>query len=875
MSTLENGARTLRLHVWGASTTLPTLDPSSLYAASLLRATFARHESVHLQLASASTSLSRVPLLQVLDDDSSTTIELIDSVEAIRAFCIATGGLDSELASDAELSAKQTALHALMDDQLLDLTLHSLFSLPANYRGVTAPAYSAVGGAEASSSSSPIAKLASLPGRFQPSIPSRLRNVVETRLTAADLWGLGGKEATAKSGEADELAARAGIVPASKKGLGQSAREAVRDEFERSKLVTRWKEVLDVVDAALGEKYLLGVGEVGSLDAHVFGFLAPLFFPKLPVDTLPRLLRTSYPRLAAYLTSLRTQLFPEPGSETVWATHAQLAATPPALNDDAPATSTSIFSYIWPFAPASTTNKASSPSSPSSTAPTDPSGFQPTTPSPRTSRTPKPSASPEDRKLRLGRALWICSALVGLVGYTFASGIPPTDFARHDPSTSCPATTTNPFASSSSSTATTTTSRSSATCPRTHHIVTGTFNSAYLHVLAYDTLDSTLAVTHSIQAEGPHQYLALGVSSTNQQTVYATTWAPVSTLSSWHVSPVDYSLTFGNRREITATGSYVHVQPPPYATLSAPAFGGASGVARWLGSAGGPTGELHRLDAETGLIGERVTELVFLPGGEAELGGADKTRKALRYGAHSFDCSPASATGEGAVGQVAYVADLGANAIQAYSFPEMQHLYTVPSKRAHDGPRHSIPHPHWPVVFAVTEHSNYVDAYQVPAYTDSSSSASVRHVAEADVLEPAHVSEHGRGAYRGDTLRFSSDLRYLYATTRGMTPATRGLVVAYRLAVDRDAHTRELHVQLTRVATFTTRTSGGKANAIELSAHPIKQGVDHMVLTDDEQGWMDILAFDLVQEQFSVEASTRLPDLQGAPQGASHAIWLL
>lgn len=118
MSTLENGARTLRLHVWGASTTLPTLDPSSLYAASLLRATFARHESVHLQLASASTSLSRVPLLQVLDDDSSTTIELIDSVEAIRAFCIATGGLDLELASDAELSAKQTALHALMDDQL-------------------------------------------------------------------------------------------------------------------------------------------------------------------------------------------------------------------------------------------------------------------------------------------------------------------------------------------------------------------------------------------------------------------------------------------------------------------------------------------------------------------------------------------------------------------------------------------------------------------------------------------------------------------------------------------------------------------------------------------------------------------------------------
>ncbi len=92
--------------------------------------------------------------------------------------------------------------------------------------------------------------------------------------------------------------------------------------------------------------------------------------------------------------------------------------------------------------------------------------------------------------------------------------------------------------------------------------------------------------------------------------------------------------------------------------------------------------------------------------------GADKTRKALRYGAHSFDVT-LSIDG----GQVAYVADLGANAIQAYTFPSLDHLYTIPSKRAEDGPRHVIPHPHYPVVFTVTEHSNYVDAYQVPPYT--------------------------------------------------------------------------------------------------------------------------------------------------------------
>ncbi|CDW97198.1 hypothetical protein [Sporisorium scitamineum] len=717
-ATTLDGPRTLRLHVWGASTTLPTLDPTSLYAVSLLRATFARDDQVQLQLASASTSLPRVPLLQVLDENN-TTLELIDNVEAIRAFCVSSGKLDSTLASNPELAAKHTALHALLDDQLLDLTLHSLFSLPSNYRAVTAPAYSAVGGEPAPTN--PLAKLATLPARFQPSIPSRLRNVVEMRLTAVGLWGLGGKEAAAKTGEADELAARAGIVPASKKGLGQSAREAVRDEFERSKLVNRWREVLDVIDAAVGGRDV-GNEEVGRLDAHVFGFLAPLFFSKLPVDTLPRLVNTSYPRLATYLTTMRTRLFPE--VETIWATYAQLAATPPVL--DTPSTG-SIFSYFWPFAPNSTSNKASS--NPSTTTTTESSNFR----SSPTRRKPTPSASPEDRRLRLGRALWICSAVVGLIGYTFASGVSEDDLEDE------------------------------------LEEMGGTFNSPNLFVLTYDTLLSTLNITHTIPALGPHQYLTLGLSSTGTQTIYATTWAANSTF---------------------------------------------------------------------------------------------------------FDCSAADVDGE--VGQVAYVADLGANAIQAYSFPQLEHLYTVRSKRSEDGPRHVIPHPHLPVVFTVTEHSNYVDAYQVPSPSSSGSlMGTIRHLAEADLLLPTHL-ENGRHNYRGDTLRFSSDLRYIYATTRGKTPTTQGLLVAYRLLTSSTANQEgEFDVEMRRVATFTTRTSGGKANAIELSTGTIKDDVDYMVLTDDEQGFVDVVSFDLREERFRVEATAQLPALQDGPQGASHAIWLL
>ncbi len=280
--------------------------------------------------------------------------------------------------------------------------------------------------------------------------------------------------------------------------------------------------------------------------------------------------------------------------------------------------------------------------------------------------------------------------------------------------------------------------------PAKRHIVTGTFNSPSLYVLEFDPLSSTpttpatpatpaapaasatLAILHEVEAEGPHQYLALGVSSPSypklpsreggwqglRKTVYATTWAETSTLSAWHVDPSTYGLRFGNRREITATGSYVHVQPPPYFSATGPGFGATPGIARWLGSAGGPTGELHTLDPRTGEIGEKVKELVFLPGGERELEAADKTRKALRYGAHSFDCSAAEEGDEG--GKVAFVADLGSNSVKAYTFPGLELVYEVKSKREGDGPRHSIPHPHWPVLFTVTEHTNYVDAYQIP-----------------------------------------------------------------------------------------------------------------------------------------------------------------
>ncbi|UTT94956.1 hypothetical protein NDA17_005751 [Ustilago hordei] len=587
-STALYGSKSLRLYIWGATPTLPSLDPTSLYAATILYATFSSNPQFQIQLVSATTSLLRVPLLQVLDENNLTS-KVHTSIESILSFCVAFG-LDSALQTDAELNAKTLALHALLDDQLLDLTLHSLFSLPPNYRTTTAPAYSSIGPLDSNPSSSTLAKIASLPLRFQPSIPSRLRNAVETRLTAVGLWGLGGKEASAQSGQADDLAARAGIIPTKKRGLAATQKEVVREEFEKSKLTRQASEVLEVLDSALESK-VLSRGEVGSLDAKVFSYLAPLLLahPKLPIDILPRLISTRYPKLVEYLSQTKEKLYPEGGVQ--WLSQSEAIKTPPTTvaEGGSGGEGGGLWSYIWPsFGGGGLESKASF------TTNTLPQAQYQSNQSSGARRKPNSSASPENSKLKWGRAVWICSAVIGLVGYTFASGIvsvriaPQPQFATHDPSISCTAP------SSLSFTSATTTSQS---CPRRRTIVTGTFNSPNLYVLSYDPLSPTqpLAITQELPAMGPHQYLSFGLSSPHSsteylKTVYATTWANPSTLSSWHFSPSTSTLSFGNSVEITAAGSYVHVQPPPYYTLTAPGFGSKPGVGRWLASAGGPTG---------------------------------------------------------------------------------------------------------------------------------------------------------------------------------------------------------------------------------------------------------------------------------------------
>ncbi|CAO1623471.1 unnamed protein product [Sympodiomycopsis kandeliae] len=431
-----------------------------------------------------------------------------------------------------------------------------------------------------------------------------------------------------------------------------------------------------------------------------------------------------------------------------------------------------------------------------------------------------------------------------------------------------------------------------ATCPRVRYLLSGTFNTLSLHLLAFDTLTNELSLKTTIEAQGPHQYLTLGrIRNDREREVYATTWAQDRRVSSWKVSLDAESITYINSQAVTATPSYVSVQPPPYFSLTSPSYGVETSEARsYLYQAGGPTGEVFSLDNSIGSIGDKVQGLIFLKGGENQLANSDKTRKALRYGGHSVDFD---------VNGLGYVADLGRNSILVYSRDAEDGtlkgpIAEVPSPTEHDGPRHVVPSPNGRYIFAVTEHNSFLDVYRrldlsATSPSSSSPSPSFKHIQRVSIIP----SDHSPKDYRGDTVRLSPSGQHIFATTRGMTDKVKGWVKGWSVSpmvLETSGTGQEDEEQIlfddTPGSQYQTPTSGLKANAFEWAPRyplddPLHQkfiAKDWAVLTDDEQGYIVVLEWD--GKDLREVAKTQLPGTidvdgnKGVKEGASHAIWL-
>lgn len=155
----------------------------------------------------------------------------------------------------------------------------------------------------------------------------------------------------------------------------------------------------------------------------------------------------------------------------------------------------------------------------------------------------------------------------------------------------------------------------------------GSFKSAALYILAFDPVFKTLNVTSTVDAFGPHQYLAF---NRDRNRIYATTWADPPILSAWAVeretgasTQAEPTLRHLGNAPISESVSR-HILPAdaiPAATSSYISVQGNK-----IFSAGGHTAEVHAV-SEDGGFGEKLQELPFLP--RSELSTADKTRKAL------------------------------------------------------------------------------------------------------------------------------------------------------------------------------------------------------------------------------------------------------
>lgn len=82
---------------------------------------------------------------------------------------------------------------------------------------------------------------------------------------------------------------------------------------------------------------------------------------------------------------------------------------------------------------------------------------------------------------------------------------------------------------------------------------------------------------------------------------------------------------------------------------------------------------------------------------------------------------------------------------------------------------------------------------------------------------------------------------------------------------------------------FETPTSGGKANAISLAPYEVssapesggEEGVEWLVLTDDDEGWVFVVEWSARRGTFEELSRVKLgEDEEGKSVMASHAVWL-
>ncbi|KAK0525758.1 hypothetical protein OC835_005516 [Tilletia horrida] len=324
---------------------LPTLDPPSLYAASLLRLV-PSVTPLELRLCTPSPILHRtVPRLEFGGDDygeeatlrsATARTDVLEGLQPIESYARTPSAaqlrhsVDDAFVRNDHAKARATALHAVITHQLEPLALHALFSHPANFRFLGVRTYSYTPDARPPSTvMQKTGHVLAAPVHIRP----QLRTSVQAQLVRHGIWGLAGsaeeeREREKRAKKSKRLGKDVGEVPGyegpsrvplggskeAQSGLKRSTKKEMELGWDKAKLTALAKGPLDVLNASLtqngsgNDRWLLGASSPTSLDAHLFSALAPILFSSPLPDSahaeislpLASLLRANYPTLVEH-----------------------------------------------------------------------------------------------------------------------------------------------------------------------------------------------------------------------------------------------------------------------------------------------------------------------------------------------------------------------------------------------------------------------------------------------------------------------------------------------------------------------------------------------------------------------------------------------
>lgn len=380
----------------------------------------------------------------------------------------------------------------------------------------------------------------------------------------------------------------------------------------------------------------------------------------------------------------------------------------------------------------------------------------------------------------------------------------------------------------------------------------GTFNLRTIYTIRFNSTDRTLHVLYANQGPGAHSWLAL---SPDKKSLYATVWSNPASVAAFRILP-DHSLQHVNTEPVRKTSGYVTASQSH------------------LYSAGGPSGEVFRLNADGG-IGPLVQELCFVDSASSDV--EDKSADqhgdfgGLRHGAHSIDLSPDS--------RALYVADIGRNCLWTYSVqsvsnapqsldPPLAFGTKAVAPRGNDGPRHATSHPNGLVLYVVQEHSNMLDVFST-----GSEGTELEHVSGWPIL-PRDTEAKNFWADEVRVSKIGERPRYVYASTRGLEQKTRGWVTVW--GIDERGMVVEGKEAGGCLDRWETPTSGGLANAVEPAPESLQgpDGMEYLAMTDSLEGLVFLLGFDGEKVQEIARVKLKDEEDEMLTVKAATAVWL-